>query len=65
MYDTSVTHGKKLVCTHKCDDISYDMCYANGMNKIYVAFGQFIVKYEIKLRGTELTKLERIPLNEM
>ncbi|XP_052678654.1 uncharacterized protein LOC128159566 [Crassostrea angulata] len=62
VYDTSVTNGKKMVCTHKCDDIPYDMCYAYGMNKIYVAFGQFIILYEIKRRGTELTKLEKNPV---
>lgn len=61
VYDTSIMNGK-LVCTHTCDDIPFDMCYAYDMNKIYVAFGRFVVLYEIKTRGLEFTELERIPV---
>uniref|UniRef100_A0A8W8MSX5 Tripartite motif-containing protein 56 n=1 Tax=Magallana gigas TaxID=29159 RepID=A0A8W8MSX5_MAGGI len=61
VYDTSIMDGK-LVCTHKCDDIPFDMCYAYGMNNIYIAFGQFVVMYEIKNRGLEFNELARIPV---
>lgn len=61
VYDTSIMDGK-LVCTHKCDDIPFDMCYAYGMNNIYVAFGQYVVLYEMKNRGLEFNELERIPV---
>lgn len=61
VYDTSIINGK-LVCTHKCDDTPFNMCYAYGMDKIYVACGKFVVLYEITSRGLEFTELKKIPV---
>ncbi|XP_052680150.1 uncharacterized protein LOC128160887 [Crassostrea angulata] len=59
VYDTS-SKTSKLVCTLNCDSIPYDMCYAYSMNRIYVAFGGFVVQYEIKNLGTQFVETERI-----
>lgn len=37
-----------MVYTLKCDGTPIDICYAYSMKRIYVAFGNFVVQYEIK-----------------
>lgn len=40
------------------------MCYAYSMNKIYVAFGKYVVQYEIKNAGTKFVEIQRIQVEK-
>lgn len=62
VYDISSEDGK-LVFTHECESIPYDLCHAYAMNRIYVAFGHFVVQYEIKHKGTEFIEVEKIQVD--
>lgn len=63
VYESS-SNTAKLVSRRKCDNIPYDICYAYSMNKIYVAFGKFVVQYEIKNVGTTFVEIERIQVEK-
>lgn len=54
------TCSKKWIHTHKCDSTPYGICHAYSMNRINVAFGHVVIKYEIKNRGIEFIELEKI-----
>lgn len=62
VYDSS--SDTKFVSRHKCDNIPYDMYYAYSMNKIYVAFGKYVVQYEIKNAGTKFVEIQRIQVEK-
>lgn len=64
VYDTS-SYIANLVYSYKCDNVPYDMCYAFGMNRVYVAFGKYVVQYEIKNEGTAFVEVERIQFEDM
>lgn len=53
------TYTENLINTHQCDSTPYGICHAYSMNRIYVAFENFVVQYEIKNRGMEFIELER------
>lgn len=61
VYDTT-NYTAKPVYSFKCDSEPYDMCYAFGMDRVYVAFGKCVVQYEIKNEGTTFVEVERIPV---
>ncbi|XP_052678652.1 tripartite motif-containing protein 45-like [Crassostrea angulata] len=54
------TCTEKLINTHHCDSKPFDICHAYSMNRIYVAFGTFVVLYEINNQGMEFIELEKI-----
>lgn len=64
VYDTS-SHTAKLVYSFKCDNVPFDMCYAFGMNRVYVAFGNCVIQYEIKNEGTTFVEVERIQVEDV
>lgn len=59
------TTTKKLMKTHKCYSPPYGICHAYGMNKIYVAFGHFVVQYEIRNQRMEFIEIERIQVEDL
>lgn len=54
------TCTEKLINTHHCDSKPFDICHAYSIKRIYVAFGTFVVQYEINNQGMEFIVLEKI-----
>lgn len=54
------TCTEKLINTHHCDSKPYGICHAYSLNRIYVAFENFVVQYEIKEWSMEFIELEKI-----
>lgn len=59
IYDTTSDEGE-LIHTHECPTTPYDICHSNDMNRIYVAFGHFVIKYEIKSDSSEFIEVNRV-----
>lgn len=63
IYDTASDEGE-LIHTHKCPTTPYDICHSNDMKRIYVAFGSFVIQYEIKRDSSEFIEVNKIQVEE-
>ncbi|XP_061179207.1 probable E3 ubiquitin-protein ligase MID2 [Saccostrea echinata] len=63
VYDT-LSSPWNCIHSEQCDGTPYGLSYGNNMNEVFVAFGTFVLKFEILDGGTRFNKLMKIDLTE-